>query len=83
MKRALAKEGVSESNIVTRRAAKEKIVWDDSLVGRAVKKTIKGVEETGKITKYEDDGKFKWFVDFPSRTEWMSKTELLKGLVSL
>ena len=80
VKRALVKEGVDVSNIVTRNkeAKAEPIKWNASLIGRKVKK---GKRE-GEITRYDAEGPYHWFVQFSNGdTEYMSKSELIRYFV--
>ena len=59
VERVLRAEGVSVSNIVTRnKAAREKITFDEKLVGRKVKR--KGV--VGKIDLYDEEPPYHWHI---------------------
>ena len=77
--RDLRKDGVDNKNIIeSKRNKKELIKWDESLINKKVKK---GKKE-GKITKYDPEGPYKWFVEFSNGdSEFMSKGELLKYFV--
>ena len=83
--KALNKEGILHNGDVVQFQTKTRsgnpnnaIKWDASLIGRKVKK---GKRE-GEITKYDEEGMYKWFVEFSNGdSEYMSKNELLKYLV--
>lgn len=79
--RALNKEGILDgvNQVELRtRSKREKTVWDASLVGRRVKK---GKRE-GKITKYDDEGPYHYFVEFDNGdSEFMNRKELILYMI--
>ena len=80
VKRDLRKEGVDASNIVEKRV--KSIKFDKSLAGKRIDR---GGGETGTITKYDEDGDFKWFVKYDKaakmKSEWMDASEVKQFLI--
>jgi hypothetical protein len=86
--RDLRKEGVGAYNKpgakeIEVRGKRERVLkMDASLIGRRIDR---GAGETGKITKYEDDGDYKWYVVYDKKaklkSEWMDAGEVRKFLV--
>ena len=65
------------------REKRERVLkMDASLIGRRIDR---GGGETGKITKYDDDGDFKWYVKYDKKAElkheWMDQGEVRKFIV--
>ena len=81
VKRVLSKEGVSDVNIREKR--ERAIKFDKSLIGRLINR---GDGETGKITKYDPEGDYNWFVKYDKKAklkhEWMDANEVRQFLVS-
>ena len=81
-KRALNKEGVDVSNIVTRNATnkREAIKFDETLIGKRVKK---GKRE-GTIEKYDKEGPYHFFVKFDNGdSEYFNKKEVKLYLITI
>jgi predicted transcriptional regulator YheO len=89
--RALNKEGILDGQTpveIVRRSSRIKTVWDASLIGRRVKRDIRGKIYEGVIIEYDKEGPYHFKVKFDEvpkgradAMEYMSKPELLKYMI--